>query len=142
MFEHRNTHFYLHHIQHFLVLPRCNRNPNFGIYTPPWVTSILLWQFMVMLVASFIDQGLFLEMWGGWMLSSDVTFIMRTSQIHLSCYVMFSFSEPTKPRSFIIPQCCKGMNCHFTLVETNKWDEKNILKDYLNFLCTTLHTSY
>ena len=27
--------------------------------------------------ASFLDQGLFLEMWGGWMLSSDVAGVLQ-----------------------------------------------------------------
>ena len=28
-------------------------------------------------IASFLDQGLFLEMWGGWMLSSDVAGVLQ-----------------------------------------------------------------
>ena len=31
----------------------------------------------VIVVASFLDQGLFLEMWGGWMLSSDVAGVLQ-----------------------------------------------------------------
>ena len=37
------------------------------------VTYVMLTTF----IASFPDQGLFLEMWGGWMLSSDVAGVLQ-----------------------------------------------------------------
>ena len=32
---------------------------------------------LLIYIASFLDQGLFLEMWGGWMLSSDVAGVLQ-----------------------------------------------------------------